>query len=409
LSENTLVIFTSDNGGMLNLGGRNAVRAGHKINGNLLGFKFGAWEGGHRVPLIARWPGKIEPGTESGQLICNVDMLATFMALTGQDARNLEDKDSVNMLPALTGEPTSPLREELVLAAHKSTHLAVRKGKWLYIGARGSGGFTGSKPSDHAWGGPAAVQFVGGVNSDIENGRLKEDAPPAQLYDLEADVNQTRNLHDELPEVVKEMSALLATYAPKRNTARGKGETAAAIGAAKRTAATPSTRNASFDFESGKLEPWKVVAGQFRHVIGNRDRFFHNQGEYNKQGDYYLTTLETSDAAERGEDRQTGVIVSPLFIPKGGKMTFRVGGGGGPATYVALCTADGKEVQTARGVNDQLMQKASWDLAPYTGKRMFIKIVDKSTAGWGHITVDSFQFDAEVLAESPDLPKNGGE
>ena len=62
LSENTLVIFTSDNGGMLNLGGRNAVRAGHRMNGDLLGFKFGAWEGGHRVPFIARWPGKIEAG-----------------------------------------------------------------------------------------------------------------------------------------------------------------------------------------------------------------------------------------------------------------------------------------------------------------------------------------------------------
>jgi len=93
------------------------------------------------------------------------------------------------------------------------------------------------------------------------------------------------------------------------------------------------------------------------------------------------------------------VIVSPLFIPKGGEMTFRVGGGGGPATYVALCAADGAEVQTARGVNDQVMQKASWDLAPYAGARMFIKIVDKSTDGWGHITADNFQFNAEVLAE----------
>ena len=104
LSENTLVIFTSDNGGMLNLGGRNAVRAGHRINGDLLGFKFGAWEGGHRVPFIARWPGKIKPGTESAQLICNVDMLATFMALTGQDAQTLQGKDSVNVLPAPVGK-----------------------------------------------------------------------------------------------------------------------------------------------------------------------------------------------------------------------------------------------------------------------------------------------------------------
>ncbi|MDO6425000.1 sulfatase-like hydrolase/transferase, partial [Saccharophagus degradans] len=79
VSNNTLVIFTSDNGAMLNLGGRNAIKAGHKINGDLLGFKFGVWEGGHRIPFIAKWPGKIQAGTVSNQLICNVDMLATFM------------------------------------------------------------------------------------------------------------------------------------------------------------------------------------------------------------------------------------------------------------------------------------------------------------------------------------------
>ena len=355
LSENTLVIFTSDNGGMLNLGGRNAVRAGHRMNGDLLGFKFGAWEGGHRVPFIARWPGKIEPGTKSNQLICNVDMLATFMAVTGQDPNTLEKKDSVNVLPALLDDPEEQIRKELVLSPHKSTHLAVRKGKWMYIGARGSGGFTGSKPSDHAWGGPPAAAFVGSVNSDIENGRIKEDAPPAQLYDLEADVNQTQNLYKEYPEVVKEMSAsargLRAAEAESRPPGKGNQSGCDVAGAAEKTAATPSARSVSFDFESGKLEPWKVVAGEFAHIIGNRDRFFHNKGEYNKQGDYYLTTLETSATAERGSDQQTGVIVSPLFIPKGGEMTFRVGGGGGPSH---LCRPmHGRRHRGAKGTRGQ--------------------------------------------------------
>jgi len=215
LSENTLVIFTSDNGGMLNLGGRNAVRAGHRMNGDLLGFKFGAWEGGHRVPFIAKWPGKIEAGTESDQLICNVDMLATFMALTGQDSQTLETKDSVNILPALLGNPEESLRKDLVLAPSKSYLLSLRKGKWMYIPGRGSGGFRGSRPQDHAWGGAPATAFVGSVNSDIENGRIREDAPPAQLYDLEKDVNQTINLFSQYPEVVREMETLLETYRPK--------------------------------------------------------------------------------------------------------------------------------------------------------------------------------------------------
>ena len=182
------------------------------MNGDLLGFKFGAWEGGHRVPFIAKWPGKIEAGTQSDQLICNVDMLATFMALTGQNPNTLAKKDSVNVLPALLENPEEPIRKDLVLAAHKPSHLSVRKGKWMYIPAKGSGGFTGSKPNQHAWGGPAAVALVGGVNSDIENGKIKKDAPPVQLYDLDKDPYQTTNVYTEFPEIVKEMAALLETY-----------------------------------------------------------------------------------------------------------------------------------------------------------------------------------------------------
>ena len=214
LSENTLLVFMSDNGGMLNLGGRNAVKLGHRLNGDLLGFKFGVWEGGHRVPLIARWPGKIEADTESNQLICNVDMLATFMEMTGQDATSLSDKDSINMLPALLDNPQQPLRNELLLAPHKEKNLSLRKGKWMYIPARGSGGFGGSKPNQHAWGGPPATAFAGSVNSDIENGKIRKDAPAAQLYDLHADVNQTTNLYREYPEVVEQMETQLKQYRP---------------------------------------------------------------------------------------------------------------------------------------------------------------------------------------------------
>ncbi|MBX2851755.1 MAG: sulfatase-like hydrolase/transferase [Phycisphaeraceae bacterium] len=212
LSENTLVIFTSDNGGMLNRAGRDAMKAGHRMNGDLLGFKFGIWEGGHRVPFIARWPGKIKAGTESDQLISQVDMLATFAALTGQDDGALNGKDSINILPALLGETDEPLRTELVISARSEKHLGLRMGKWMYIGAQGSGGFTGSKPNQHAWGGPGAVAFAGSVNSDIQNGRIKKDAPPAQLYDLENDPFQTKNVYREHPDVVKQMQGLLKRY-----------------------------------------------------------------------------------------------------------------------------------------------------------------------------------------------------
>jgi hypothetical protein len=85
----------------------------------------------------------------------------------------------------------------------------------MYIGARGSGGFGGADPKGHAMGGAPAVAFAGSINSDIEKGKLKRDAPPAQLYNLEADLRQTQNLHNTHPEVVKDIRALLANYATR--------------------------------------------------------------------------------------------------------------------------------------------------------------------------------------------------
>jgi len=211
LAENTLFIFTSDNGGFLNPVGVNAFDKGHRLNGELLGFKFGVWEGGHRVPFIAKWPGKIAPGSSSDQLISGIDMLATFAALTDQTLSEKQLADSINVLPALLGNPEKQLRETLVLCPNKKSHLSVRKGKWVYIPAQGGGGFN-QPPGKHGAGGPKCASYIGSENSDIENGLIKKDAPPAQLYDLEADVNQTTNLYNEKPEIVKEMKALLATY-----------------------------------------------------------------------------------------------------------------------------------------------------------------------------------------------------
>jgi arylsulfatase A-like enzyme len=208
-ADNTLIIFTSDNGGMFNSGGRHAAELGHHINGDLLGSKFGIWEGGHRVPFIAWWPGQIEAGSVSEQLLCNVDMLATFAAITGRELSVSEVQDSINMLPALTGDPDRQLREELILTPRKESHTSLRKGKWMYIPARSDGGFTGSRPKDHAWGGPAVAKLVHTPNSDIVNGKLKKGAPRAQLYDLETDVNQTQNVYEDYPEIAAAMAAEL--------------------------------------------------------------------------------------------------------------------------------------------------------------------------------------------------------
>lgn len=218
LVENTLVIFTSDNGGMLNQGGQDAWKAGHRLNGQLLGFKFDAWEGGHRVPFVARWPGRIPAGTTSNQLISNVDMLATFAALVGQTLGESDAVDSFNILPALIGSPKEPIRDHLVLSPWNRKHIALRKGRWVYIGAKGGGGFTARQIGRHALGGPAAFRLTGQVNSDIEDARLRPDAPEAQLYDLESDLSEKRNVIRDHPEKAAELSATLSEITSGKRT-----------------------------------------------------------------------------------------------------------------------------------------------------------------------------------------------
>ena len=209
LADNTLVILTSDNGGMLNQGGQDAWKAGHRLNGQLLGFKFDSWEGGHRVPYIARWPGRIEAGSVSDQLICHVDFLASAAALTGGKLTDADGPDSFNILPALVGQPDHPVRDHVVLAPHRKQNLALRAGRWVYIGAQGGGGFQGTKPGEHLLGGPAALKFTGEVNSDIENGRIKPDAPATQLYDLTSDPSQKVNVTRQHPEITRQLADML--------------------------------------------------------------------------------------------------------------------------------------------------------------------------------------------------------
>jgi arylsulfatase A-like enzyme len=210
VADDTLVVFTSDNGPMLNQGGQDAWRNGHRMNGGLLGFKFDVWEGGHRVPFIIRWPGKVEAGSRSDQLLGQVDMLATLAALTGYELEEGEGPDSYNMMPAMVGSEEKRIRDHLVMAANRGeSHIALRSGKWVYIGAQGGGGTRGKNVGDHGFGGPAAMLFTGQKNSDISNGAFKPDAPREQLYDLEADLSQSTNVVREHLEVAARLKERL--------------------------------------------------------------------------------------------------------------------------------------------------------------------------------------------------------
>lgn len=207
VAENTLLIFTSDNGGMLNQEGQRAVKKGHFINGDLLGSKFGAWEGGHRIPLIMRWPRKIPAGTTSEALISHVDFLATFSEIMDVPLENTED--SLNQLPSLTGTPETPVRTELMICPNSPFHLSIRKGDWVFIPRKGEGGFQDQKPGKHHLGDYGSILFMGKEHSDIVDGKLSKTLPKGQLYNLKEDLRQSVNLYDAHPEIVAELSALL--------------------------------------------------------------------------------------------------------------------------------------------------------------------------------------------------------
>ena len=214
VADNTLVIFTSDNGGMLNRGGQAAWKKGHRLNGDLLGFKFDAWEGGHRVPFIVRWPGRVEPGSVSSSLISNVDFLATMAAITGRKLKANEGPDSFNLVPAFTSAVDTRVRDHLLISPFWKTHLSLRQDDWVYIPVPGNGGFRQTKVGDHGLGGPAAHLFTGQTHSDIKNGKLTATAPKAQLYNLAEDPFQKVNVIREHPEranlMKKELARVLA-------------------------------------------------------------------------------------------------------------------------------------------------------------------------------------------------------
>lgn len=207
VAENTLVIFTSDNGGMLNRGGQEAIRRGHRLNGELLGFKFDAWEGGHRVPFIARWPGQVAPGSTSDALVSNIDLMATLAAVTDQKLQAGEGPDSFNLLPALTGKENTEVRDHLLIAPARESNLSLRKGDWIYINDQAGGGFAARNIGDHAFGGPAAFPFAANENSDIENEKIKPDAPKAQLYHLGRDHKQSTNVIRDYPKIARQLKA----------------------------------------------------------------------------------------------------------------------------------------------------------------------------------------------------------
>jgi arylsulfatase A-like enzyme len=183
LTQNTLVILTSDNGPVVDDGYQDeAVEklGDHKPAGPWRGGKYSAFEGGTRVPFIIRWPSRVKPGT-SGALVCQVDFAASFAALTAQTLPASAAPDSLNLLPALLGDDRKG-RDYLV---EQAGPLSLTDGSWKYIAPS-----KGPKKSLH---------------TNIEMGN----DPGGQLYDLRSDPGETRNLSAEHPEKVAAFAAKL--------------------------------------------------------------------------------------------------------------------------------------------------------------------------------------------------------
>jgi len=175
----TLLIFTSDNGCAPYIGAAELEAKGHYPSGPLRGYKADAWEGGHRMPFIVRWPGQVKPGSTCGQLVHHVDIMATMAEIFGTKLPDNAGEDSFSILPLLKGIDKQ-VRENAVSASAGGVP-AVRMGDWKFIPAPGSGG----------WG-------KGGDQSQ-----------PVQLYNLADDISESRNLAAKMPEKVAEMRTLL--------------------------------------------------------------------------------------------------------------------------------------------------------------------------------------------------------
>jgi arylsulfatase A-like enzyme len=179
LTKNTLIILSSDNGAYKTKEGE------HRPNGPWKGEKSHLWEGGHRVPFIAKWPARIAPG-ESSALVSLVDLPATAAAVVGQSLPAGAAPDSFDLLPLMTGKDRNAGRDHLVLMSGKGD-LAIRQGPWKYIPdlATANGWASWAKPG-------------------------KKAPPKPGLYHLGDDPGETQNLHASKPEVSKRLAALLA-------------------------------------------------------------------------------------------------------------------------------------------------------------------------------------------------------
>jgi len=192
-SDHTLVVFSSDNGGVFKPGRdslqTDAFKAGLKVNGRLRGGKHDVWQGGFQVPFLVRWPGHVPAGTVCDEMISVVDLLATTAAIVGEKlpAADTGAEDSFNVLPAFLGQDATSARRDLFVHSSDGVY-ALRQGPWKWI--------------------------EGVPVDEIKDGarKARADQFKPQLYHLKDDPAETKDVSAGHPDVVRELSALLHRY-----------------------------------------------------------------------------------------------------------------------------------------------------------------------------------------------------
>ncbi|MBN1481616.1 hypothetical protein EH223_04565 [candidate division KSB1 bacterium] len=185
LANNTLVILTSDNGSDERYIG---AQYGHDANYIFRGQKSDVWDGGHRVPFLARWPKRIKAHSRSDESICLTDFMSTVAAVVGEALPDTAAEDSYNILPVLEGRAGSTSVREAIVHHSVNGMFAIRQGDWKLIYCKGSGGW-----------------------SLAEDDASQE--APWQLYNLQDDISEQKNLYFTHPEVVKRLDNLFETIA----------------------------------------------------------------------------------------------------------------------------------------------------------------------------------------------------
>jgi arylsulfatase A-like enzyme len=211
LADNTIVIFTSDNGGVVAPDATEqmfAVKAGLKINGDLRGGKHSIWEGGFREPFIVRWPGKVPAGTVCNDIVCHTDILATMAAILNVPLPENGAEDSFNVLPSWLGaEGDHPPRDTVILHAPQGCTYAVRMGPWKFIENE-------NRPEPNYCGDAY-------IKKSIETWRTKLKPPKDQLFNLDDDPGERTDVAAAHQDIVQQCRAILKAAREKNRTRPG--------------------------------------------------------------------------------------------------------------------------------------------------------------------------------------------